>query len=165
MRHADRPATQVELYVEAPPERIWPLVSDIRIPVEGSDELRTVEWSSDEGDEPKVGRTFVGTSANKYFGEWQTTSTVTECDPPRTFAWVVGDLDEPNSSWRFALRPSGSGTVVTQWARLGYGPSGMHLGIRANPDKEERIVERRLEQRRAAMRATLELIKQRAEAR
>ena len=62
-----------------------------------------------------------------------------------------------------APRPSGTGTVVTQWARLGYGPSGMHYGIKANPDKEELIVDRRLEQWRGAMRATLELIKERAE--
>jgi hypothetical protein len=163
MRHADRPSTEVELYIEARSERLWPLISDIAVVVECSDELQSVAWASGEGDEPAVGRTFVGTSGNKYFGEWQTTSTVTECDPPRTFGWVVGDLDEPNSSWRFTLRPSGTGTVVTQWARLGYGPSGMHLGIKANPDKEERIVANRLEQWRTAMRATLELIKQRAE--
>jgi hypothetical protein len=163
MRHIERPATEVELYVAATPERVWPLVSDIAVPVECSNELQSVEWSSGEGDEPTVGRTFVGTNRNRHFGEWRTTSTVIECEPPRVFGWVVGDLDEPNSSWRFTVCPSGPGAVVTQRARLGYGPSGMHVGIKANPDKEERIVERRLEQWRAAMRATLELIKQRAE--
>ena len=163
-RHADRPETEVELYVAAPPERVWPLVCDITAPMAGSDELTAVAWSSGEGDEPVVGRTFVGTNSNRWFGQWQTTSTVTECEPPRAFAWVVGDLDEPNTSWRFTLRPEGDGTVVTQWAKLGYGPSGMHLGIEANPDKEERIVAARLEQWRAAMTRTLESIKARAEA-
>ncbi|MDQ2797663.1 MAG: SRPBCC family protein [Actinomycetota bacterium] len=164
MRHADRPTIEEEIFVAAAPERIWPLVSDIALPVDPSTELQSVEWESGADPEPAVGRRFVGTNRNKHFGEWQTTSTVTECDEPFTFAWAVGDLDEPNTAWRFTLRPEGDGTVVVQWAQLGFGDSGLHVAIKTLPDKEERIVERRLEEFRAGMRANLEAIKQAAEA-
>jgi hypothetical protein len=161
MRHADKPTVDVELYVEAPPERIWPLVTDLDVLVSLSDELQAAEWENEGG--ARVGRCFVGTNRNKYFGEWQTTSTVIEWDEPRCFAWVVGDLIEPNTTWRFSLRPKGSGTVITQWMRLGIGPSGLTIAIEKMPDKEERIVQGRLGEFRAAMQANLDAIKKLAE--
>lgn len=164
MRHADKPEVSAELYVDAAPQHVWPLVSDIAFLVGPSVELQAVEWESGEDDEPVVGRRFVGTNSNEHFGQWQTVSTVTECDEPRTFAWSVGDLDEPNTSWRFTLRPSGSGTVVTQWGQLGYGDSGLHVAIKRMPDKEERIVARRLDEFRTGMKANLQAIKAAAEA-
>lgn len=163
MRHADRPTVEEELYVGAPVERIWPLVSDIGFIVAAGPELQAVEWEHGDDPTPAVGRRFVGTNSNKYFGQWQTTSTVTECDEPRTFAWAVGDLDEPNTRWRFTLRPDAGGTMVTQWGQLGYGSSGLHVAIRKMPDKEERIVAGRLEEFRVGMRANLEAIKRAAE--
>lgn len=163
MRHADRPTITEELYVEAPPERIWPLVSDPAFVAAQSPELQSVEWEAGEDDGPAVGRRFVGTNSNKHFGQWQTTSTVIECDEPRTFAWAVGDLDEPNTAWRFTLTASGGGTVVQQWGQLGFGDSGLHVAIKSMPEKEERIVERRLSEFRTAMQANLEAVKQAAE--
>ena len=46
---------------------------------------------------------------------------------------------------------------------LGPAPSGLSIAITAMPDKEERIVARRLEEFEANMRATLEGIKNLAE--
>lgn len=163
VRHADQPTFEESVRVAAPPERVWPLVSDISFLVDASDELQGVRWASGEGDVPCVGRTFVGRNSNKYFGEWETTSTITECDEPQTFAWSVGDVDEPNTCWRFTLEPDGDGTVVTQWGRLGYGPSGLHIAIESMPDKEERIVAGRIAEFRAGMRANLDAIKRAAE--
>jgi hypothetical protein len=163
MRHADQPTAQEAIHVGAPPGRIWPLVSDIRFSVGASEELQSVEWITGEGDEPRVGRCFVGTNRNRYYGEWQTTSTVIECDEPRAFAWAVGDVDEPNTTWRYTLQPDDTGTFVTQWMRIGIGDSGLTTSIARIPDKEERIVEGRLHEFRAAMRVNLELIKKLAE--
>lgn len=163
MRHADRPTVEEELFVDAPPERVWPLISDIAFFVEASDELQAVHWSSGEGAVPAVGRCFVGTNSNRYFGEWQTTSTVIECDEPRVFAWAVGDVDEPNTTWRFSLRPEGDGTVVTQWVCLGPGPSGIGIAIARIPDKEEKIVAGRMREFRDAMRANLAAVRAHAE--
>jgi hypothetical protein len=163
MRHADRPSVEEHLDVAAAPDRIWPLISDITFPVRPDSELLAAEWVDGAGDEPRVGRRFVGTNANRHFGKWQTTSTVIECEPPRVFAWAVGDPSEPNTTWRFTLEPLGTGTRVRQWVQLGVGPSGLGVAIERMPDKEERIVARRLEEFRAAMRANLEAVRHAAE--
>ena len=163
MRHADKPTVEEHIDVAAPPGRVWLLVSDIALSVGISDELVAVEWTSGTGDSPFAGRSFVGTNANQYFGRWQTTATVTECDEPTAFAWAVGDVDDPNSSWRYTLTPISDGTRVTQAVQLGTGVSGLTIAIERMPDKEERIVARRLDDFRASMRRNLETIKQRAE--
>lgn len=162
MRHADKPTAEESIHIAATPEQVWPLVTDITLITRTSEELVHAHWSDPDG-VPAVGQTFVGTNRNEYFGEWQTTSTVTECEKPSVFAWSVGDLDEPNTSWRFTVRAEGDGCVVTQWVRLGYGPSGLHLAIRSMPDKEERIVARRMKEFCTGMRANLEEIKRLAE--
>ena len=55
-------------------------------------------------------------------GEWETVSTVTECDPPHRFAWAVGDPAHPSATWRFTLQPDGEGTRLEQWYADGPGP-------------------------------------------
>jgi hypothetical protein len=164
VRHADRPTAEESIDIAAAPHRVWPLVSDIGFFVGISPELVAVEWSTGHGDRPYAGRQFIGTNSNQYFGTWQTTATVTRCDEGQVFAWTVGDLDEPNSSWRFTLTPAGAGTRLTQWVQLGTGPSGLAIAIARMPDKEERIIANRVRELGAAMRANLEAIKQRAEA-
>lgn len=163
MRHADKPTVEDELHVEAAPEHVWSFVADLPLLVTFSAELQAVEWEDGADGPPSSGRRFVGTNHNRHFGEWQTVSTVTECDEPRVLAWSVGNLDDPNTSWRFCLRPDGAGTVLTQCAQLGTGWSGLTVAIERTPDKEERIVERRIEDFRVAIRANLEGIKELAE--
>ena len=89
---------------------------------------------------------------------------VTECAPPRAFEWAVGDPDFPSARWRFDLDPQpGGGTRLRQWVRIGPAPSGLTPAIEAMPDKEERIVARRLDEHRANMAATVAGIKDLAE--
>ncbi len=164
MRYADRPTAEEHIDIAAPPDRVWRHASDIALSVGVSPELIGVEWASGEGDEPCVGREFVGTNTNKYYGTWQTTATVIECDEPRVFGWVVGDPANPNTSWRYTLTATDGGTRCTQWMQLGTGPSGLTTAIERMPDKEERIVENRMTQFHTWMRSNLETIKQRAEA-
>lgn len=161
MRHADRPSIEAACLVAAPPARVWRVVSDLDLLVGFSQELRSIAWEGESG--VAVGRQFVGTNRNKYFGEWQTTSTITECVEPEVLAWTVGDVDHPNTNWRFQLTPDGEGTRLTQSVRLGTGPSGLAVAIERMPDKEERIVERRLEEFRTAMQANLDGIRALAE--
>ncbi len=165
MRHADRPTIEEHIDIAASPEQVWPYASDIALSVGVSPELIGVEWASGEGDAPCVGRQFVGTNTNQYYGRWQTTSTVIECDEPRVFGWVVGDPANPNTTWRYTLSATDGGTRCTQWMQLGTGPSGLGTAIDRMPDKEERIVANRMTQFRDWMRTNLETIKQRAEAR
>ena len=84
-------------------------------------------------------------------------------EPERVFGWVVGDPAHPSAAWRFILEPAGAGTLLRQWMRMGPAPSGLTPAIEAHPDKEERIVARRLAEHRANMQRTIEGIKQVAE--
>ena len=160
--YADTPTVGAEIYVEAPPERVWGLVSDIFLMPGLSAELQRVEWL-DGATGPAPGRRFTGRSANPALGEWETVSTIVACDEPRCFAWAVGDPDHPSTTWRFTLRPDGPGTVLEQWARMGPGRSGLNLAIDAMPEKERKIVFVRLRDIEAGLTANLAAIKKLAE--
>ena len=151
VRYADGPTVSVDVLIEAPPEAVWALVSDITLPARFSTELQAVEWLDD--------RSFRGTNRHPAVGEWHSVSFVVENDPPRAFAWSVSDPDVPAATWRFALSPEAGGTRLTQSMRMGPAPSGLTPAIEAMPDKEERIIERRLEEHRVNMLATLNGIK------
>jgi uncharacterized protein YndB with AHSA1/START domain len=162
MRFADGPTIEVEVRIDAPPSRVWPFVTDVAVPVGLSNELQGARWE-DGYDGPAVGAKIRGRNAVEGVGEWETTSEVVECDEPRVFAWAVGDPSDPSATWRFTLRPDGDGTVLAYFARMGPGGSGLTAAIERMPDKEERIIERRLEHHRANMQATIEGIKKLAE--
>jgi polyketide cyclase/dehydrase/lipid transport protein len=156
VRYADGPTVEVETHVAAPPSVVWSLVSDITTPVRFSAELQDARWIDDTR--------FVGCSAHPAIGTWETTCTVVAREPEREFGWVVGDPDHPSAAWRFTLEPDGGGTVLRQWMRMGPAPSGLNLAITARPDKEERIVARRLEEHRGNMQTTVDGIRELAEA-
>ena len=112
--YADTPAVAAETYIEAPPERVWRLVSDIFLMPGLSSELQEVAWLDGvdrPGRRPPVHRP----QRQRGHGEWETVSTVVECDEPRCFAWAVGDPGHPSATWRFTLRPEGAGTGLEQW--------------------------------------------------
>ena len=160
--YADTPTVAAQTYIEAPPERVWPLVSDIHLMPGLSGELQEVAWL-DGVTKPALGCRFSGRNANAALGSWETVSTVVECDEPRCFAWVVGDPGHPSTTWRFSLRPDGDGTVLEQWMQMGPGRSGLNLAIDAMPDKEAKIVFVRLRELEAGMKHNLAAIKERAE--
>jgi uncharacterized protein YndB with AHSA1/START domain len=161
--YADNPTVAVQARIEAPPERVWGLVSDIFLMPRLSSELREVEWL-DEVTGPAVGHRFRGRNANQHLGQWETVSIITECDEPRRFTWAVGEAGHPWATWRFTLRPEGTGTLLEQWARLGPGRSGLSLAIDAMPDKEQQIVFVRLREWETGFRRNLAAIKEMAEA-
>jgi uncharacterized protein YndB with AHSA1/START domain len=160
LRYVDGPTVTVEVMVNAPIDAVWALVTDINLPARFSGEFRGATWL-DAG--PALGARFVGNNWHQALGEWETTSIVNRYEPPRAFGWCVSDRDNPSSSWWFELRETDSGTHLLQGTRMGPAPSGLSIAITARPDKEERIVARRLEEFEANMRATLEGIKQLAE--
>jgi uncharacterized protein YndB with AHSA1/START domain len=162
MRYADAPTASVEVVVAAPIERVWAFTSDIDLPARFSDEFQGAEWLDDG---PAVGARFRGRNQHPASGAWETTCIVTRYDEPTVFEWAVGDAAYPSARWRFELSPDGDGVRLTQWCQMGPAPSGLTPAILAMPDKEERIVARRLEEFRTNMRATVEGIKQLAEGR
>ncbi|MDT7709847.1 MAG: hypothetical protein QOG20_5454 [Pseudonocardiales bacterium] len=159
-RYADCPSVEVETHVDAPPERVWVVVSDVELMPSMSGELQRVEWEHGAGE---VGSSFVGHSKHPAIGEWSTTSYVIESEAPRVFAWAVGDATRPAASWRFSLERVDGGTRLRQWMQMGPARSGLSSAIDRMPDKEQKIVHGRMREFEASMTATLAAIKERVE--
>jgi uncharacterized protein YndB with AHSA1/START domain len=134
-RYADTPTAEVQTWIDAPPEQVWSLVSDVALMPELSDELQSVEWVSVQA-APAVGATFRGHSKHDSLGEWSTNSHIIEYEPNRVFAWAVADPDMPTATWKFTLLGERGGTTLKQWMRLGPARSGLNIAIDAMPDKE-----------------------------
>jgi hypothetical protein len=162
VRIADCPTTETDVYVAAPPEQLWPLVTEIMTPSKFGTELQEATWL-DPGSGPGLGARFKGRNFHPARGEWETTSTIVEFEPGRRFGWAVGDPDAPSAVWRLELAPEGSGTRLRYWAQMGPGPSGITAVIEKMPDKEEKIIARRLAEWETNMGATVKGIKDMAE--
>lgn len=103
------PTMPVEsIVIEAPPERVWAMVSDVTRVGEWSPETTSAEWI-DGATGPAVGARFKG--HNKRKGPWTTTCTVTASASPREFAFVVGNGE---TAWRYEIEPSGPGCEVRE---------------------------------------------------
>lgn len=163
MRYADGPSAEVAVWVDAAPEVVWGLVTDIDLPARFSDEFAGADWDPATPG-PALGARFVGRNEHPTLGAWQTESVIVVHEPGRCFGWDVQGEDGTAASWRFELAPERGGTALRQRARMGPAPSGLTIAIEAMPDKEERIIARRLEEWTRNMQATLEGIKAAAEA-
>lgn len=165
LRYSDCPSTQAEVLIAAPAAVVWALVCDIQLPARFSSEFNGGEWLGGASS-PAPGAQFTGRNHHPAIGNWETTSTICEFQPEQVLGWAVGDPDQPSALWRFTLvaDADGTGTRLTQWMQIGPGPSGISAAIEAMPDKESRILQRRLGEHSANMAATLAGIKEVAEA-
>ena len=82
----------------------------------------------------------------------------------RAQAQVAAARQDLANSDGFELQQELGGVRLRQGTRMGPAPSGLTIAITAMPDKEERIIARRLAEYEANMRATVEGIKRLAEA-
>jgi uncharacterized protein YndB with AHSA1/START domain len=162
VRYVDGPTSEAEIYVAAPPDRVWALVTDIELPARFSNEFCGAEWVG-ERPGPAVGAAFRGRNQHPAIGAWESTSVVVACEAGRVFGWDVQGYGGVAASWRFELEPEGDGTRLRHRARMGPARSGLTAAIEARPDKEERIIERRLEEWHTNLEATIRGIKQVAE--
>jgi uncharacterized protein YndB with AHSA1/START domain len=162
-RYADKPNVEVSTWIDAPPERVWRLVSDVELMPQTSSELQSVEWL-DGATGPAVGARFVGRSKHEDLGEWATTSHVVEFEPGRVFAWAVEDPEHPTAIWRFRVEPRDGGTALSEWMQMGPARSGLSFAIDRMPEKEQKIVFVRMREFERNMTATLECFKKWAEA-
>lgn len=161
-RVADGQGVVAEIDIDARPDAIWPLISDIDLPAEYSDEFLGADWTSDG--EPGVGSTFVGRNEIPDVFTWEVTCHVTEWNPPSTFEWRVTDPENPGAIWRFDLAEQGAGSRLRFEMIIGAENNGTSPHALKDPDKEERVLNRRRQTLKANMAATLAGIKTRAEA-
>jgi len=161
MRMRDRPTIEADIFVAAPATRVWELVIDLERMGQWSPEYQGGEWL-DGATGPVVGVRFKGRNKRRE-REWESISTVLEAAVGRSFAWAVGNPQNPAATWRFDLTPEGAGTRVHQHVQLGPGPSGLTARIAELPDREEDIVAARTAELQRHMQITLQGLKTSAE--
>jgi hypothetical protein len=125
-------------------------------------QLQAVEWV-DDANAVEVGARFRGRNKHEAFGDWATVCEVVEVEDQRRWVYNVIGPEGVSATWAFAVEPASDGVLVRQWARMGPGPSGLTPAIVAQPDKEARIVSRRLAEWQQNMQANLEQVRSRAE--
>ena len=157
----DRPTVSVWTDISAAPERVWQFVTDIALMPQFSDELQSVAWT--DGGGPHFGARFTGTNTHPGFETWTTQSCVVAYDPPRAFAWAVGDSAAPAATWRFDLADTADGTRLRYTAEIGPGRSGVSVLVEREPDRRAEIVAWRLAGFERGMTAALAGIKALAE--
>ena len=147
---ADGPGTVVEVDIKAPIADLWDVVSDIGFGARFSEEFLGARWA-DGVDGPALGAEFVGRNTHPAIGEWDVPCFVHRYVERSEFGWVTSDPENPGARWCFELSPIAGATRLRYTLRLGPGPSGLTSAIASMPEKEPRILYRRLEEHRANM--------------
>lgn len=144
------------IVIDAAPEFVYDLVTDIGRTGEWSPICRTCWWQDEQRAEP--GAWFTG--RNEADGQvWETKSQVAVAERGREFAWLVGGQ---YARWGYRFEPVGGGTRLTEsWEFL---PAGQTMfREKYGPGAEDRIALRR-GQAMHGIPATLAAIKRIAEA-
>lgn len=161
-RLSDGPGTVVEVDIRAPASAVWPFVSDISFGAQFSGEFTGARWA-DGHDGPALGAQFIGSNRHPAIGEWEVPCFVHRYAEKQEFGWVTADRDNPGARWRFELTGFAGVTRLRYSVMLGPGPSGISVAIENRPDKEPRILQRRIDEHRANMQRVVEGIKAAAE--
>lgn len=107
-----------EATVDASPEQVWALLTDVTRVGEWSHECHEAAWVGDGPAAPVVGARFRGRN-RAGLARWGRPCEVTVAEPPRRFVYRTdggwaGDCTE----WAFDLHPAGSGTRIVQSYRV-----------------------------------------------
>jgi Polyketide cyclase / dehydrase and lipid transport len=166
MRYRDQPTVEVTQRVRCDLPTAWELVTDIGLSARCSSELQAVEWIDDATTVGAVvvGARFRGRNKHEAFGDWTTVCEVVEVEDERRWVYNVIGPEGISATWAFEVEPASDGVLVRQWGRMGPGPSGLTPAIVAQPEKEARIVTRRLAEWQQNMQANLEWVRSQAEA-
>jgi hypothetical protein len=157
-KYSEGPTTSAMVEVAGDLAAVWELVADISMPTRWSSEVQRTSWL-DGVSTAAQGARFAGHNQHAAIGEWDVVCTVTRFEPLRCFEWVVGEPEHPSTVWRFVLAGSDGAVVLRQEMQMGPARSGLNPAIDAMPDKESKIIARRLEEHRVNMLANLEGVK------
>lgn len=106
----DRTVTR-SVRVQAPPERVWDLVSDLPGMGRFSPEATGGRWVRGGG--PVLGARFRGTNG-RGGRRWSTLATVVAAERGRSFAFDVSSAGQPVARWAYAIEPDGDGCLVRE---------------------------------------------------
>jgi hypothetical protein len=156
MTEAQARTHQDSVVVDATPEEVYDLISDITRTGEWSP-VCTSCWWDDAADAGRVGAWFTG--CNELPDRtWETRSQVVAADRGREFAWLVGGAFV---RWGFTFEAEEEGTRLTEtWDFL---PEGLSMFADKFGDRAANEIEDRTRQAHAGIPTTLASIKQIAE--
>lgn len=157
-KYSECPTTSASVEIDGTIDAVWRLVADISLPTRWSSEVQRTDWL-DGVTEASLGARFSGHNQHAAIGEWDVVCTVTRFEPQRCFEWVVGEPGHPAAVWRFVLEGTDDSVTLRQEMQMGPARSGLNVAIDAMPDKESKIIARRLDEHRANMQANLDGVK------
>ena len=155
---ADGPGTVAEADIKAPIDKVWELVTDINFGAQFSEEFVGARWA-DGHDGPALGAQFIGSNKHEAIGEWDVPCFVDRYEELAEFGWRTSDVDNPGARWCFHLERIAGATRLRYTVALGPGPSGISAAIDSMPDKEPRILRRRMGEHHKNMQAVVDGIK------
>ncbi|WP_068166733.1 SRPBCC family protein [Rhodococcus phenolicus] len=154
-RHSDLDSrfTHAEsIRVDASPQEVWDVVTDIERTGEWSPVCRACWWK-EPATGPEVGAWFHG---RNQAGDrvWETESQVVAAEEPVEFTWMVAGNAV---RWSYRLAPDGDGTVLTEsWAVQ---PAGFEMFDEIFGDEAQAQLELRREAALSGIPATLRAVK------
>ena len=104
-----QPSDEVSLHVEAPPERIYEIVTDIAQMGRLSPECTGGKWL-DGATGPAVGARFKG-SNQRGWARWSTTNEVVAAEPGAAFSF---ETQQSGTRWTYRIQPDGTGSLVSE---------------------------------------------------
>ncbi|HEV7863670.1 MAG TPA: SRPBCC family protein [Acidimicrobiia bacterium] len=156
----DQKQISVSVDVDASPEVVWSLLSDLARMGEWSPECTGVTWAGAAPGPagPSVGAVFKG--KNKIgIRRWSTKGTIVAAEPNRRISWDIAALGLPVARWSYAIEPADRGCQVTETWEDKRGGIVNALGPLTTGVKD------RVAHNQAGMRTTLDRLKAAAEAR
>jgi uncharacterized protein YndB with AHSA1/START domain len=165
-----------ESTIAASPESVWGVVTDVRRIGEFSPECVRVEVL-DGPEPPLVGARFRGTNRwtrdrlrpeqrervdPDWTLEWTLPCEVVRSEPPRVFAYVVGDRFDgsPSTEWSYEIEPTAGGAILRE--RMRHFPAGRSANrteADKHPDRARQIVRDRGDVLRADLERTLDAMR------
>ena len=159
MSQAEAPAAGADVTIDAAPEKIYALITDLPTLASLGEEIATIQWH--KGDAVAPGAVFKGHNRNGS-KKWTTTCTVTEAEPGRVFAFDVRHTVLPIAHWRYDIEPADGGCRVTErtwdrrpgwFAKVAGVATGVHDRRAANAEHIQATLQRLKEKAESAAKA------------
>jgi carbon monoxide dehydrogenase subunit G len=103
---------QATVHVNAPPEKVYAMISDVTRMGEWSPETYKCEWV-EGATGPAVGARFKGSNKRGIL-RWSTKPTVKVADAGKEFTFETGRTGKEDTRWSYRLAPKDGGTELTE---------------------------------------------------
>jgi hypothetical protein len=103
---------EISLWIDAPPDAVYGLVSDVTRTPEWSPEIVACEWV-DGAQGPAVGARFKARNKISWMS-WSNEPVVEVADPGREFAFSRRERTGGEVLWRYRFEAAGTGTTLTE---------------------------------------------------